>query len=110
MRIPCDDNCICVPICRNKTWSRMINECKLMMKLLLQMENELPRNQGNQVHIFSMGRTYTISKDENGVVTWTGRETRLTGMITSGMDPRLILFDKDTLDSLIWSTEEAAKK
>ena len=70
MNIPCDDDCICVPVCRNKKWTKMINECKLMLGLLQSIEDELPRGDHAQIHIHSVDKIYRVHKNHDGVTRW----------------------------------------
>jgi len=87
IRIPCDDACICVPICRNKSWSRMINECSLVMNLLLETEESLVRGTSTTIHIFSVNKTYKVSKKgstDNGLITCVMSDLDGTYVYTKG--------------------------
>ena len=70
MGIPCDDNCICVPICIGKDYQTMMFECELLRGYLISFENTIAKSHSASVIVKCMGVIYTAYKQYDGHVFW----------------------------------------
>lgn len=96
--IPCDNDCICVPVCRNKPWTKMVNQCKLLLELFQEIEDELPRGEYAQLYIHAVDKFYRVNKNHDGVVRWND-VSEDQAVLIYGDNPLLVKF---SIPTKIW--------
>ena len=62
--IPCDNYCICLPICKLKNMSNTIRDCILLKNLIADATNLLKPDLTININFVLLNRTIELSKDE----------------------------------------------
>jgi len=66
---PCD-KCVCVPMCQNKQWFRLVQDCALICKYFRVIERTIIANQHKDVDVFPLNHKYRLSKSMNGTISY----------------------------------------
>lgn len=84
---PCYD-CICVPICQNKDWIRLIKSCALICEYFREYELNIPRNHHLDVDIIPLKQHYRLSKSVNGMITYGIRRNEQISTMIAILNPK----------------------
>lgn len=71
---PCTD-CICVPVCQNKTWAGLITSCIFISKYFQDHEATIKDNGNRMININPLNQSYRVTKGINGFTTWASVDT-----------------------------------
>jgi len=66
---PCTD-CICVPVCQNKTWAELVTSCIFICEYFRDHEKDIQNNGVKIINIVPINQSYRVAKGINGLITW----------------------------------------
>jgi len=71
-KIPCID-CICIPICKFRSFTSLNRQCILIRKFFKELEWQIPRHSYRFLHIHEIHKTYEIKKESGPGCIWIQR-------------------------------------
>jgi hypothetical protein len=66
---PCTD-CICVPVCQNKTWAELVTSCTFICEYFRDHEITIKDNGNRMINITPLNQSYRVTKGISGLITW----------------------------------------
>lgn len=81
MDCPCNDDCICLPICKSKEWKHLIRDCKLIRKYFYTYEHFTTVDKDITITIDSLDKCFIIKKYTTNLYSYSTVNQILIGII-----------------------------